>query len=112
MESASLMIPLQEYPRNAEVPAKPRERPERLRKAPDVLVVPRFPRETMAAMLRRTGAFMVCRVASVLLTAELETRHGHEHLPDVPEDGIAQWFAQGYNHTDIHTACSLSLIHI
>ena len=40
-------------------------------------------------MLCPTGAFMVCRVASVHLTEELETRHGHEHHLDVPEDGVA-----------------------
>ena len=50
------LIPLQEHPRNAEVHAKPHERPERLHNARGVLVVPMVTRETMAAMLRPTGA--------------------------------------------------------
>ena len=33
---------------------------------------------------------MVCRVAAGLLTEELETRHGHEHLLDVLEDVVAR----------------------
>ena len=65
------LVPLKENPRNAGVPTKPHERPERLRNAPGVPVVP------------PTGACMVCRVAAPI-TASMVAFSSLNLLHDYP----------------------------
>jgi len=85
------LIPLQEDPLNEEESTEPHERLERRRNAHDVVVVPWVSRETVAVVLRPTGAALVSLAAGAILVEELRPIQWHEHLLDVPEHVAPRW---------------------
>ena len=62
-----------------------------MRNAHDVVIVPGVPRDTVAAVLRQTGAALVYLAAGAIRVEELRHIQRHEHLLDVPEQCDPRW---------------------